>query len=107
MTPKQWIPRGQPYQPDEEGKSGSGVPAILEHLILQRGLAQAGELERYLQPRLRDLSDPMLIPGMGPAVTRILQAVDGSQKVCIYGDYDVDGVSSIALMRRILQAYHL
>ena len=104
---KQWIPRGKPFQPEKAGDSESGLPAILEHLVLERGLAEPDQLEAYLQPRLSDLNDPMLIPGMEVAVERILEAVDGKQQVCIYGDYDVDGVSSITLMRRVLQAYDL
>ncbi len=106
-TAKEWIPRGKPLPPGVPGGSGSGFSPILEHLILQRGLAKGDEIEGYLNPRLRDLRDPFLIPGMEAAVERLLEAIDGRQKVCIYGDYDVDGVSSIALMRRILEAYGL
>lgn len=80
---------------------------MLEHLVRQRGLPEGVDLEGYLRPRLRDLADPFLIPDMRPAVERILQAVDRGEKICIYGDYDVDGVSSITLMRRILMAYGL
>lgn len=107
MPLKQWIPRGRPFEVGVGSGIAPGFPPILEHLILQRGLTDAEGLERYLQPRLRDLSDPFLIPGVEAAVQRVLEAVDGGQKVCIYGDYDVDGVSSIALMRRILMAYGL
>jgi single-stranded-DNA-specific exonuclease len=63
------------------------------------------DLEAYLRPKLKDLADPFLIPDMDPAVERILHAIDHGQKICIYGDYDVDGVASITLMRRILLAY--
>lgn len=104
---KLWIPRGRPYEHGIESADGSGFPSILQHLILQRGLSDPEGLEHYLRPRLRDLSDPFLIPGMTAAVERVLQAVDGGQQVCIYGDYDVDGISSIALMRRILGSYGL
>ena len=65
------------------------------------------DLEGYLRPRLRDLADPFLIPDMKPAVERILTAADLKQSVCIFGDYDVDGVASITLMRKILMAYGL
>lgn len=99
-----WIPRGAPFQPTERG-GPRAFPAILEHLIRQRGLPDGVDLEAYLQPKLRDLADPFLIPDMGPAVERVLRAVDAGEKICIYGDYDVDGVASIALMRRILLAY--
>jgi single-stranded-DNA-specific exonuclease len=101
-----WIPRGEPFQADGDTSSG-GFPAVLEHLVRQRGLPEGVDLEGYLRPRLRDLADPFLIPDMRPAVERILQAVDRGEKICIYGDYDVDGVSSITLMRRILMAYGL
>lgn len=63
------------------------------------------DIEGFLNPRLRDLADPFLIPGMEGAVTRVLQAVDRKESVCIFGDYDVDGVTSITVMRRILHAY--
>ena len=101
-----WIPRGEPFQADGDALSG-GFPAVLEHLVRQRGLPEGVDLEGYLRPRLKDLADPFLIPDMRPAVERILQAVDRGEKICIYGDYDVDGVSSITLMRRILMAYGL
>ena len=101
-----WIPRGEPFQADGDASSG-GFPAVLEQLVRQRGLPAGVDLEGYLRPRLRDLADPFLIPDMRPAVERILQAVDRGEKICIYGDYDVDGVSSITLMRRILMAYGL
>ncbi len=80
---------------------------ILEHLIRQRGLPVGQDLESFLRPRLRDLADPFLIPEMDAAVDRILEAADRGEKVCVFGDYDVDGVSSVTLMRRILRAYGL
>ncbi len=104
--PFRWIPRGEPFQNPGNGESRS-FPPILEHLIRQRGLPEGVDLEGYLRPRLRDLADPFLIPDMRLAVERILAAVDQKQEICIYGDYDVDGVASITLMRRILMAYGL
>jgi single-stranded-DNA-specific exonuclease len=104
--PFRWIPRGEPFQKQEAGSPGS-FPPILEHLIRQRGLPAGVDLEGYLRPKLKDLADPFLIPDMRLAVERVLLAIDHGQKICIYGDYDVDGVSSITLMRRILMAYGL
>lgn len=103
----QWILRGEPFRGWKAGVSERGFPPILEHLVRQRGLADGLDLEEYLRPRLRDLSDPLKLPGMAAAVVRILQAVDRGERVCIYGDYDVDGVTSIALMRQLLMAYGL
>ena len=104
--PLRWIPRGEPFQNHEKGLSGS-FPPILEHLIRQRGLPEGVGLDEYLQPKLRDLADPFLLPDMRLAVERILLAAERKENVCIFGDYDVDGVTSITLMRRILQAYGL
>jgi len=104
--PFKWIPRGDPFLRELDGNDGS-FPAILEHLLRQRGLPAGVDLDGYLQPKLKDLADPFLIPEMRLAVERILVAVDKAEKVCIYGDYDVDGVTSITLMRRILMAYGL
>ncbi|RYD40878.1 MAG: single-stranded-DNA-specific exonuclease RecJ, partial [Verrucomicrobiaceae bacterium] len=104
--PFKWIARGEPFEKQTNG-SVSTFPPILEHLIRQRGLPPGVDLEGYLRPRLRDLADPFLIPDMKIAVERVFQAIDNGEKVCIYGDYDVDGVTSITLMRRILIAYGL
>jgi len=104
--PFKWIPRGEPFHQSGSGSPGA-FPPILEHLIRQRGLPAGADLEGFLRPRLRDLADPFLIPDMALAVERILLAVDRKEKICIYGDYDVDGVTSITLMRQILRAYGL
>ncbi|NJR43825.1 MAG: single-stranded-DNA-specific exonuclease RecJ, partial [Akkermansiaceae bacterium] len=101
-----WIPRGEPFHHQENGSAGE-FPAILEHLVRQRGLPAGVDLEGYLRPKLKDLADPFLIPDMKLAVERVLAAVDRGDEVCIYGDYDVDGVTSITLMRKILMAYGL
>ncbi|HEY8991752.1 MAG TPA: single-stranded-DNA-specific exonuclease RecJ [Luteolibacter sp.] len=103
--PSRWILRGEPF-PDGNGSQGA-IGSILERLVRQRGLPAGMDLEGFLNPRLRDLADPFLIPDMRPAVERLLLAADRGEAVCIFGDYDVDGVTSIALMRRILRAYGL
>jgi single-stranded-DNA-specific exonuclease len=104
--PADWILRGDPFHSNEKGR-GHPFPAILEHLIHQRGLPVGENLESFLRPKLRDLGDPFEIGEMREGVERILQAIDRGEHVCIYGDYDVDGVTSIAVMRRMLHAYGL
>jgi single-stranded-DNA-specific exonuclease len=107
VIPAKWIPRLSPVHGGaaEAAGAGAGFPPILEHLLRQRGLLSDGDLETFLRPRLKDLSDPFLLPDMELAVGRIFRAIDAGEKICIYGDYDVDGVTSIALMRRVLRAY--
>jgi single-stranded-DNA-specific exonuclease len=104
-TAFRWILRGEPFAPGSHADE-TGFPAILRHLVSQRGIPES-EVESFLHPKLRDLSDPFLMPDMQAAVERILRAIDAKETVCIFGDYDVDGVSAITLMSKILHAYGL
>ncbi len=83
----------------------TGVPPLLATLLLQRGITGAEAAREFLVPRLARLGDPTQLPEMPVAVARILRAVDEGQKVALYGDYDVDGVTSMALMFLTLRAY--
>lgn len=100
----QWVIRDAPK--GWENLVPEGMPRILGRLLSQRGI-QHEEVERFLRPRLAELTDPFDIPEVDLAVDRILHAVDQKERVCIYGDYDVDGVSSIAVLRTTLEAYGL
>ena len=83
------------------------VAPLVRKLLVQRGFAEGPKMKRFLEPRLKDLSDPFLMPDMAIAVERILKAVDANERVVLYGDYDVDGVTSIALLREVLDLYGL
>ena len=100
----EWILREAPD--DWESLVPDGMPKILGRLLAQRGV-EADLVERFLRPKLAQLSDPFEIAEMDLAVERVLLAVDAGEEVCIYGDYDVDGVSSIAVLSSVLQAYGL
>lgn len=104
VLPTRWVLPEHPLPPDTGGGNG-GFPPILRYLLHQRGIEGADQVERFLNPRLRDLSDPFLIPEMEQGVERVFAAIDQGEEICIYGDYDVDGITSIALTRRILEAY--
>ncbi len=83
------------------------LPPLVRRLLAQRGISGREMAEKYLRPRLQHLGDPFELNDLELAVDRILQAVDTQQQVCIYGDYDVDGVSSVALLNEVLMAYGL
>jgi len=72
---------------------------------MRKGFASADEVENFLRPRLKSLSDPFLLPNMEAAVGRILAAVDRRERVVLFGDYDVDGVTSLALLAELLRGY--
>jgi single-stranded-DNA-specific exonuclease len=77
----------------------------IARLLLRKSFANAEEVEAFLRPRLKSLSDPFLLPNMQRAVTRVLTALDRHERVVLFGDYDVDGVTSIALLAEMLRAY--
>ncbi len=79
-------------------------PAIAE-LLIQRGYVEPEEARQFLSPRLSTLSDPFQLPDMRMAVTRILKAIETGEKIVLYGDYDVDGLTSLTVMSRILRSY--
>ncbi|MEQ1841307.1 MAG: DHH family phosphoesterase, partial [Verrucomicrobiales bacterium] len=87
--------------------SALGLAPVVVSLALQRGFESQDQLEQFFHPRLKDLRDPFSLPGVAAAVQRILEAVDAKESVVLYGDYDVDGVSSITLLCAILRALGL
>ena len=87
--------------------TGGRLSPLVQRLLAQRDPGSEEAVERFLQPRLSELGDPFLLPGMEAAVTRLLEAVDRKERVVLFGDYDVDGVSSLTLLRTTLLAYGL
>ena len=77
----------------------------IARLLMRKGFSTAEEIEAFLRPRLRSLSDPLLLPNMEAAVARILAALDRQERIVLFGDYDVDGVTSVALLSEMLGAY--
>jgi single-stranded-DNA-specific exonuclease len=77
----------------------------IARLLLRKGFHSAKDVENFLQPRLSSLSDPFLLPQMHAAVSRILAALEQHERIVLFGDYDVDGVTSLALLDEILRAY--
>ena len=74
-------------------------------LLLRKGFHSLEEVENFLRPRLSSLTDPFLLPEMRAAVSRILAALDRHERIVLFGDYDVDGVTSLALLNEMLRAY--
>ena len=79
--------------------------ACIARLLMRKGFASSEEVEAFLRPRLSTLSDPFLLPNMQTAVERILIASGRKERVVLFGDYDVDGVTSLALLAEMLRAY--
>ncbi|NLW46115.1 MAG: single-stranded-DNA-specific exonuclease RecJ [Firmicutes bacterium] len=79
-----------------------GVSPLLGQLLVNRGITDIEKADAFLAPDISRLHDPFLFNQMGEAVDRLEQAVKNQEQVLIYGDYDVDGVTSVALLVRVL-----
>ena len=80
--------------------------APVSDLLVQRGVTTIEEAERFFHPSLRDLHDPFLMPQMDLAVERLNRAMGSKEKIMVYGDYDVDGTTAVALVYRYLQNFY-
>ena len=87
--------------PEEEIKTLSNalkVNTAVAEILLQRKITSFAEAESFFRPKIEMLHDPFLMKGMGLAVSRLEQALENQEKVMLYGDYDVDGTSSVAML---------
>ena len=78
------------------------IPVLIAQLLLNRGLEEPAQAHHFLFPKLSDLHNPFLLKDMDKAVSRIGQAIANQEKIVIYGDYDVDGLTGTALIHHFL-----
>lgn len=106
MTHRRWL-LPEPLDPAAVRSLAreAGVARFAAELLLRRGVRSADEARRFLDPKLQSLSDPFALPNMDAAAARIFEAIDRREKIVLYGDYDVDGVTSLALLTRVLRGY--
>ncbi len=83
----------------------ANFPPISE-LLVQRGIKSIEEAEKFFHPSLKDMHDPFLMPDRDKAVNRLNKAMGSKEKIVVYGDYDVDGTTAVALVYRYLQNFY-
>ncbi|WP_321479159.1 single-stranded-DNA-specific exonuclease RecJ [uncultured Bacteroides sp.] len=101
----------QPITPEQEQISRNlaqelDINPILSRLLLQRGITSANEARRFFRPQLSDLHDPFLMQDMDIAVERLNKAMGKKERILIYGDYDVDGTTAVALVYKFIQQFY-
>ena len=79
------------------------ISPLLAQCLLNRGLSEPAAIATFLAPRLKNLADPFLLPNMAAAVARLLRAHEENESLVIFGDYDVDGVTSTTLLLTVLR----
>ncbi|WP_420603647.1 single-stranded-DNA-specific exonuclease RecJ [Flagellimonas sp.] len=95
-------PKSNPNEIDRLSKE-LNVDALIAHLLLQRGISTYEEAKKFFRPELSHLHDPFLMKDMDKAAERIESAITNNENILVYGDYDVDGTTAVALLSSFLQ----
>ena len=100
---KQWVIQSDADQECVQLARHLGVPTLIAKLLLNRGITDSTAAESFLLPQLKDLHPPALLPGATQAASILAEAVAGGRKIVLYGDYDVDGTTGVAVLWHLLQ----
>ena len=101
---KRWVvkPQGNP-EAVAAMVAATGISPVLANLLVQRGIDTLEKAKKFFNPQLSDLHDPFLMKDMDKAVERVERAVRNREKIMVYGDYDVDGTTAVALVYKFLR----
>lgn len=102
---KRWVikPQGDSFTVENLAVS-LNIPSVLANLLVQRGITNHAQAWEFLDPKLEALHDPFLMKDMDVAVKRVEKALEDNEKIMVYGDYDVDGTTAVALMYKFLKS---
>ncbi len=103
---RKWIIK-EPADPEKVGRLSAelGIDRVLSELLVKRGVETFEQARSFFRPSLDDLHDPFLMKDMDAAVERVRKAITSEEKILVYGDYDVDGTTAVALVYSFLRRY--
>jgi len=101
MKTRQWVIKPPDERCEQLAKSLKVSP-LLAQVLINRGITDSEDASVFLRPKLTELIDPARMPGIEPAVQRIKQAITSKEKITVYGDYDVDGITGVAILWQVL-----
>ena len=104
---KRWTIRETPVEKARQLAEQIKIHPVLCNILAQRGIDDYESAKTYFRPQLTGLHDPMLMKDMDRALTRLTEAFAGREKILVFGDYDVDGTTSVALMFQFLQKIYI
>ena len=106
ISERKWTVR-EPGNPETVGRLATelGVDRVLAELLVQRSVETFEQARRFFRPSLSDLHDPFLMKDMDKAVERLHDAIQKGQKILVYGDYDVDGTTAVALVYSFVRRF--
>jgi len=104
---KRWIYKNTPAADKiEELSKAININPYLSAILLQRGITDFDSAKNFFRPSLDHLHDPFLLKDMALAVSRLKSAIDKNEKILIYGDYDVDGTTAVALVYSYIKSFY-
>lgn len=104
---KRWLYKEKPgIERTEHLSRAININTHLAAILLQRGIGDFDQAKKFFRPSLEDLHDPFLMKDMGKAVNRLKKAIDNEERILIYGDYDVDGTTAVALVYSYLRRFY-
>ena len=103
---RKWILK-EPADPEKVERLAAevGIDKVLAELLVKRGVETFAEARSFFRPSLADLHDPFLMTDMDKAVERLHQAIEGREKILVYGDYDVDGTTAVSLVYSFIKRF--
>ena len=87
----------------EELQEKYKINKLLATILSNRGIVKENQIEKFLEPKRNDFYDPYGMPDMKITVERIIKAIENNEKTIIYGDYDVDGITSVTVLKSFLE----
>lgn len=100
---KKWVYNSVDKNKVLEIKEKYGLSELLANILVGRNIIEENQIKVFLEPTRNDFYDPFLLPDMEIAVPRIINAIENKEKIVIYGDYDVDGITSISVLKKFLE----
>lgn len=101
-----WVLKG-PSDPEKVERLSTevGIDKVLSDLLIKRGIETFEQARSFFRPDLANLHDPFLMKDMDAAVERLRRAITGKEKIMVYGDYDVDGTTAVALLYSFINRF--
>jgi single-stranded-DNA-specific exonuclease len=103
---KRWVVKETEQTAVQELQESLKIHPVLCKLLVDRGIVNYDQAKLFFRPQLSDLHDPFLMKDMDIAVSRVLTAINNNERILIYGDYDVDGTTSVALVFSFLNRFY-
>ena len=100
---KKWQIYQSDYEKIKEFQEKYNINKLLATILSNRGIIEEKQIKKFLDPKRTDFYNPFLMPDMESAVNRILKAIENNEKIIIYGDYDVDGITSVTVLKSFFQ----